>query len=194
MGLPKELAYFTPEDYLYLERQSEIRHEYLDGHVYAMAGESPNHNIICFNLSVVVGSQLRNKPCRGFSPNMKVRTDPGDLFSYPDLTVVCGEPVYHDKRGDVLLNPTVVFEVLSPSTEKYDRGEKFIRYKENISSLENYVLVSQSEAKIELDTKQVNGEWNKTEVSGLKNELHIASIDCRIPLEEVYLNITFQEK
>lgn len=193
MGLPKELPHFTPEDYLYLERQSEIRHEYLDGYVYAMAGESPEHSTICFNLSVVVGSQLRNKPCRGFSPNMKVRTDPGDLFSYPDLTIVCGEPIYHDKRGDVLLNPTVVFEVLSPSTEKYDRGEKFARYRENISSLENYVLVSQLTAKIELYTKQDDGEWNKTEVNGLENELYIASIDCHIPLEEVYENISFQE-
>lgn len=194
MSLPQELQYFTLKDYLYIERQSEIRHEYLDGHVYAMAGENPDHSTICFNLSGIIHAQLRDKPYRGFSPNMKVRTDPGDLFSYPDLTIVCGEPIYHDKRGDVLLNPTVVFEVLSPSTEKYDRGEKFARYRENISSLQNYVLVSQSEAKIEMHTKQESGEWNKTEVIGLENELYIASIDCCIPLEEVYLNITFQEK
>jgi len=193
MGLPKELPYFTPEQYLDIERESEIRHEYLDGYVYAMAGESPDHSTICFNLVVIIGTQLRGKPCQGFSPNMKVRTDPNDLFSYPDLTVVCGEPVYHDSRRDVLLNPTVIFEVLSPSTEKYDRGDKFRRYRENIPSLADYVLVSQSTAKIELYTKQENDEWTRIEVSGLENELYIASIDCHVPLVEVYENITFTE-
>ncbi len=193
MGLPKQLSYFTPQEYLNIERESEIRHEYLDGCVYAMAGESPDHSTICFNLAVIIGTQLRGKPCQGFSPNMKVRTDPSDLFSYPDLTVVCGEPVYHDNRRDVLLNPTVIFEVLSPSTEKYDRGDKFRRYRENIPSLTDYVLVSQSTPKIEHYTKQENDEWVKVEVSGLENELNIASIDCRIPLSEVYENITFTE-
>jgi Uma2 family endonuclease len=193
MGLPKELPYFTPEEYLDIERESEIRHEYLDGYVYAMAGESPEHSLICFNLSVIVGLQLRGKPCQGYSPNMKVRTDPSDLFSYPDLAIVCGEPIYHDKRRDVLLNPKIIFEVLSPSTEKYDRDEKFRRYRENIPSMTDYILVSQSTPKIEHFTKQDNGEWTKVEVSGLSNELYIASIDVRIPLEEVYENITFYE-
>lgn len=192
MGLPKELPHFTPQEYLNIERESEIRHEYLDGYVYAMAGESPEHSTICFNLFVIIGTQLRSKPCRGFSPNMKVRTDPSDLFSYPDLAIVCGEPVYHDTRRDVLLNPTVIFEVLSTSTEKYDRDEKFRRYRENIPSLTDYVLVSQSTAKIEHYTKQDDGEWTKVvEVSGLENQLYIASIDCHIPLEEVYENISF---
>jgi Uma2 family endonuclease len=129
MALPQTLPIFTPEEYLSLERCSKLRHEYLDGFVYAMAGESPEHSTICFNLSGVIHAQLMDSPCRGFSPNMKVRNDPGGLYSYPDLAVVCGEPVYHDDRRDVLINPTVIFKVLSPSTEAYDRGEKSLRYR-----------------------------------------------------------------
>ena len=143
MALPQQfLPTMSAEHYLLLERATEERHEFIDGVVYAMAGESPDHSTICFNLATIIGAQIRDQPCRGFSPNMKVRTSSGDLFAYPDLMIVCGEEKFHDKRGDVLLNPTVIFEVLSPSTEKYDRGEKFLRYRTQIESLEDYVLVS----------------------------------------------------
>src|ERR1051325_2801537 len=126
MALPQQyLPALSTEQYLDLERLSEMRHEFLDGLMYAMAGETPDHSTICFNLAYTVGSQIKDEPCRGFSPNMKVRTGLGDLYAYPDLMIVCGEPRFHDKRGDVLLNPTVIFEVLSPSTEKYDRVKSF---------------------------------------------------------------------
>ena len=122
---------FTIDDYLALERIEEERHEYLDGCVYAMAGESPDHGTICMNLSIHLGSQLLGTPCRAFSKDTKVRCGPSPrpggslqgLFAYPDLVIVCGTMQFHDQAHDVLLNPTVIVEVLSPSTEAFDRGE-----------------------------------------------------------------------
>lgn len=185
MSLPRTLSVFTAEQYLDLERHTEIRHEFLDGTVYAMSGASRAHSAICFNLAVVIGSQLRGTPCAGFSADMKVRAGDASLYAYPDLTVVCGEPVLHDDHGDVLLNPVVTFEVLSRSTEAYDRGEKFERYK-TIETLTDYVLVSQDRARIEHFSRRPDGTWALTEVSGLDASLDLASIDCRLPLAEVY--------
>jgi len=184
----------TTEEYLALERQSEIRHEFLDGFVYAMAGESPTHSTICFNLAVSVGSQLRDKPCRGFSPNMKVRAGEKGLYAYPDLMIVCGEPVSLDERGDVLINPTVIFEVLSPSTEAYDRGEKFERYRTHIETLRDYLLVSQDQPRVEHHHRETDGTWTRAEVTGLAETLSLASIDCSIGLADVYSRITFVEE
>jgi Uma2 family endonuclease len=193
MSLPHALPVFTPEQYLSLERTSEIRHEYLDGFVYAMAGESPEHSTICFNLAGSLHFQLRGTPCRGFSPNMKVRTDRSGLYAYPDLTVVCGEPSYHDERRDVLTNPVVIFEVLSPSTEVYDRSEKFLRYRTEIETLQDYVLVSQDRPRIEHFSRQPDGSWLSSEVNGLTETLSLPSIDCRTALAEVYSRIDFQD-
>ena len=190
MSLPHAMPVFTSGEYLSLERQSEIRHEYLDGFVYAMAGEGPAHSTICFNLSGLVHAQWRGTSCRGFSPNMKVRAGEAGLYSYPDLAVACGEPVFEDKHGDVLLNTTVIFEVLSRSTEAYDRGEKFERYK-RVETLRDYVLVSQDQPRIERFSLQPDGTWSKSEVSGLDSTLALDTINCRIPLAEVYERISF---
>lgn len=183
---------FTPEEYLSLERVSEIRHEYLDGFVYAMAGESPEHSTICFNLAGSLHGQLKDAPCRGFSPNMKVRTNESGLYAYPDLMVVCGEPAFHDDRRDVITNPTAIFEVLSPSTEAYDRGEKFLRYSTEIETLQDYLLVAQDQPRIEHFSRQPDGTWLSSEVSGLTETLALPSIDCRIALADVYSRITFE--
>lgn len=191
MAWPQRFPVFTAEQYLALERTSEIRHEYLDGSVYAMAGESPEHSIICFNLGGILHGQLKDKPCRGFSPNMKVRTDPNGLFAYPDLTVVCGDPIYHDERRDVLVNPTVIFEVLSPSTESYDRGEKFLRYSTQIASLRDYVLVAQDRPHVERYYRKPDGAWVSTDVDGLASTLDLASIDCQLSLTDIYARIAF---
>jgi Uma2 family endonuclease len=190
MSLPRALSIFTAEQYLDLERLSEIRHEFLDGTVYATAGESPAHSAICFNLSVVIGLQLRGTPCKGFSPNMKVRAGEAGLYAYPDLAVACGETFFHDRHGDVLTNPSVIFEVLSRSTEAYDRGEKFERYK-SIETLTDYVLVSQDRPRLEHFSRRPDGTWLRTEVSGLESSLGIASINCLVPLAEVYDRIEF---
>lgn len=191
MALPQQfLPAITAEQYLQLERASEIRHEFLDGLVYAMAGESPDRSTICFNLAAVIGSQIRDKLCRGFSPNMKVRAGIGGLYAYPDLMIVCGEAKFHDERGDVLLNPTVIFEVLSPSTEKYDRGEKFRRYSSQIESLKDYVLVSQDQLRIEHHHLESDGTWILTEVRGPEGVLSLTPIECQLPLLDVYRNTT----
>jgi Uma2 family endonuclease len=187
MALPKTfLPVISVEEYLAIERMSEIRHEFLDGLVYAIAGESPDHSRICFNLASNIGVQIKNQPCEGFSPNMKVKAGESGLYAYPDLMIVYGKAVFHDQHGDVLLNPTVIFEVLSPSTEAYDRGEKFLRYRSHIGSLQDYVMVLQDRPQIEHYSRQADGAWLLSEVSGLSSELFICSIDCHIPLGEVY--------
>lgn len=191
MPLAKTHPIFTIKNYLDFERLSKERHEFLDGTVYAMAGESPRHSTICFNLYIIVGSQIRGKRCRGFSPNMKIATNNQGLFSYPDLAIVCGEPVLHNTKGDVLLNPAVIFEVLSPSTEHYDRGEKFLRYINGIETLTDYVLISQDKPLIGRFEKQADGEWAKTEFAGLESVLRLESIECEIALEELYNLIEF---
>src|SRR6266540_1404567 len=134
MSLPQSQSLSTAEEYLEFERAAFERHEWLDGLIYGMAGESPQHSLISANIIGILNMQLRGKPCAVFSPNMKVYSrlsiDVGvkGLFSYPDCTVVCGPPLFHDKHRDVLINPRVVIEVLSPSTELYDRSKKFHRY------------------------------------------------------------------
>ena len=190
MSLPRALAVFTPEEYLDLERLSEIRHEFLDGTVYAMAGESPTHSAICFNLAGALHPQLRGTNCRGFSPNMKVRAGESGLYAYPDLAVACGEAFFHDKHGDVLLNPTVIFEVLSRSTQTYDRGEKFERYK-SIETLRDYVLVSQDRPRLEHFSLQPDGTWAHAELEGADVDLALDSINCRVRLADVYDRIDF---
>jgi Uma2 family endonuclease len=197
MSVPKPQPH-TVEEYLALERLSEERHEYLDGLIYAMAGESPEHGIVCVNLTRIVSTQLLGTPCQVFSKDMKVRSGPDPrsrrltkgLFSYPDLIVVCGEFQFHDKHRDVLLNPTVIIEVLSPTTEAFDRGEKFWRYRTHLPSLKDYVMVAQSIPMIDHYVHR-DGEWVLSTVSGLESSLKIASIDCSLSLADVYDRISF---
>lgn len=191
MALAQTHPVFTIEKYLDYERDGEERHEFLDGSVYAMAGESPRHSTICYNLYGITHAELRGGRCRGYSPNMKIATSSKGLFSYPDLAIVCGEPKYHDKKGDVLLNPKVIFEVLSPSTENYDRGEKLLRYTNNVESLTDYILISQDKPLIEHYAKQKDGNWAKNEVEGLAARFYLPTIEAEISLAELYENVTF---
>ena len=185
--LPREKAKrYTPEEYLELERLAIVRHEYFEGEIRQMAGESLKHSQICVNLTGEIRAQLKGKPCQALSPNMKVRAETKGLFAYPDLTVVCGEPVFHDQKRDVLLNPRVIFEVLSPSTERYDRTMKFFKYRHEIADLTDYVVVSQDSAFVEHYEKQTDRRWIHTVVGGLENALNIVSIDCRLTLAEIY--------
>ena len=200
MSPPKSETRYTVEEYLAMERESEERHEYLDGIVYAMAGESPEHGEICMNLSRIISAQLMGKPCRARSKDSKVRNGPipktchttKGLYSYPDLLVVCGEPEFHDKYRDVLLNPKVIIEVLSPTTEAFDRGEKFLRYRTFVESLTDYLVVVQSRSLIEHFARQPNGQWviaaTATEIS---RSVELTSIDCVLGLSKVYDRIVF---
>ncbi len=203
MSLPKSEIRYTVEEYLALERESEERHEYLDGQILAMAGESPEHADICSNLSGILNPTLRGKPCRVWSKDMKVRSGPvpqnpystRGFFSYPDLLVVCGDPQFHDEYRDVLINPVVIIEVLSSSTEAFDRGEKFRRYRTFNPSLTDYLVVAQNQPLIEHFARQGNGQWVIADsVNDLSGSIYIASIDCTVQLSVVYDRIVFLEE
>jgi len=190
---------YTVAEYLEFERQAEERHEYLDGVIRAMAGESPTHGDINVNLLGELRAQLKDKPCRVISANTKIRSghpiaqtrQSKGLFSYADASVVCEERKYLDKHQDVLLNPTVVFEILSPSTESFDRGEKFWRYRAHLESLTDYVLISQAYPLVEHYRRQADGQWLLNPISGLDGVLKIDSIDCSLPLAELYYGVEF---
>jgi Uma2 family endonuclease len=199
---------FTVEEYLAFERASDERHEYLDGVIYAMAGssspqamagESEDHGTICMNLAVSLGSQVRGTPCRVFSKDMKVRCGPyrphtrEGLYAYPDLVVVCGSSQYHDQIRDVLLNPTVIGEVLSPSTEAFDRGEKFLRYRAWLSTLTDYLLVAQHRPLIDHYHRQEDSTWTLRALEGLHAHVHLETIGCTVPLADVYERIMFSQ-
>jgi Uma2 family endonuclease len=186
----------TPEEYLALEREAEERHEWLDGLIYAMAGESPDHSIINANIIAELNIQLRGKPCAVYSPNMKTRAQllptagMKGLFAYPDAMVVCGKPVFHDEHRDVIVNPKVIVEVLSPSTSRYDHEEKFERYQQN-KSLTDYLLVSQKRPQIQHFSRKPRGRWEYLIETKLSGSLVIASIKCKLKLADVYDRIEF---
>ena len=187
MGLAlREIKLYSPEEYLEFERAAEIRHEYLDGEIYEMAGESLAHSRICANILGETRNALKGKNCEALSPNMKVRAETKGLFAYPDMSIVCGEPIFHDEKKDVLLNPKVIVEVLSPSTQRYDQTKKFFRYRKEIASLTDYVLISQDIAFIEHHEKQPDGKWTFNVFEGLDGSFTMASIDCAIPMAEIY--------
>ena len=203
MGLAQTASYYyTIDEYLDLERDAEERHEYLDGTIYTMAGESLAHSDICINLAVTLGTQLKGRDCRATSPNMKVRSGPyikqqkntKGLYSYPDLAIVCGEPQFQDEHTDILLNPTVIIEVLSPSTEAFDRREKLLRYRAQLPTLRDYLLVAQDQPAIEHFHLNEAGYWQHTVVIGLDASLCLESIDCALNLNEVYDRVKFPEE
>jgi Uma2 family endonuclease len=189
----------TIQKYLALERESEERHEYIDGYIYAMAGESPEHGEICANLSGIIVPQLSGAKCRARIKDTKVRSGPNPrssrsrkgMFSYPDILVVCGEVRFHDEHGDVLTNPTVIIEVLSDSTEKFDRGEKFFRYLTWNPTLTDYLLVSQKEPLIWHYVRRSDGSGLLNFYFGLEQSLTIESIRCTLPLAKVYERVSF---
>ncbi|HZS07166.1 MAG TPA: Uma2 family endonuclease [Blastocatellia bacterium] len=196
MSLPKSQLLVTPEKYLAFEREAVERHEWLDGLIYAMAGESPQHSIICSNINAELNLQLRGKPCTVFSPNMKTRAVPiparglEGLFAYPDTMVVCGKPIFHDEHQDVIINPKVIVEVLSKSTSRYDHEEKFERYAGN-KSLTDYLLVSQKRPHIQHLVRKPRGRWELVIETKLSGSILIASIRCRPKLANVYDRIEF---
>ena len=190
---------FTVEEYLVFERASDERHEYLDGVIYAMAGESPDHGRICMNLAATLVPQLRGSACEAFSKDMKVCCSPyhahtrEGLYAYPDLVVVCGAMQFHGQAQDVLVNPTVIVEVLSPSTEAFDRGEKFRRYRAWLPTLMDDVLVAQDRPVIDHYQHTTTGRWELETLEGLDAHLHLPSIACTVPLAEVYERIIFSQ-
>lgn len=194
MGLAQQTALYSPEEYLELERRAQTRHEFVDGIIYAMAGESLSHSQICINLAGEVRTALKGKSCQALSPNMKVRAESKGMYAYPDLTIVCGEPIFHDKQRDVLLNPQVIIEVLSPSTQRYDQTKKFFRYRKELPSLTDYVLIYQDAPFVEHHEKQPDGRWTHNAADGIDDRLQIDSIEIELSLREIYDRVEFAEE
>lgn len=189
MALPA-VQFTNIEDYLAFERTATEKHEYYAGEVFAMSGASLLHNRIQSNLNRRIGNLLDGKPCDVFGSDLRVHIPTNSLFTYPDVVVICGEPELLDDAQDTVLNPSVIFEVLSPSTQSYDRGDKFKLYRD-ISSLQEYILVATDKPGIEHYQRQPDGTWTLQDFSQLHDLLPIATINCALPLAQIYEGISF---
>lgn len=183
----------TPEEYLRIERAAEWKSEYIDGEMFAMSGASHRHTIITANLVRSLGNQLLNEPCTVSSSDLRVATDLRRHYTYPDVVVVCDPPQYVDGQLDTVTNPTLIAEVLSDSTEKYDRGEKFERYRA-VPTLSEYLLVAQDRVHVELFSRQADGRWFLRDWNDPDAEIEIESIHCRLKVAEVYAKVTFGDE
>jgi Uma2 family endonuclease len=171
-------------EYLERERRSETKHELVHGVAVAMAGGTAKHNAIAGNLIIALGVRLRGK-CLVFPSDQRVHVEATGLFTYPDVTVVCGAPKFHPNGRDTLLNPRVLVEVLSSSTEAYDRGAKFAHY-QSIASLEEYVLVTQASKRVEHYRRLETGQWLLSVSEGDDGVLVLSGLGCEIPVAEIY--------
>ena len=184
-------TYLTPAEYLDMERKAVTKSEYLSGQIVAMSGASNAHNIITMNTANQLYNQLVDEDCLVYASDMRVRVHVPVSYVYPDISVVCGEPRFEDDVFDTLLNPTVVIEVLSPSTAAYDRREKFTRYQQ-IASLKEYILISQSRAHVEHHLRQEN-QWHATEFQKFEDVVPVTSIECELLLGHIYRRVTFSD-
>ena len=178
-------SYLTPEQYLTMERTAAYKSEYWRGEVFAMAGASPTHVLIVSNIVAALHGQLRQRPCNVYAADLRVKVQASGLYTYPDVIVVCGTLQFDDDHQDTLLNPTLIVEVLSESTQDYDRGGKFAQYRK-IPSFAEYVLVAQDECHVEHFVKQDQGEWLLSETDRLEDTLTLSSIACTLSLHDIY--------
>jgi Uma2 family endonuclease len=184
---------FSSDEYLARERRGEFKSEYQDGRIYAMAGGSPQHSAIAANVIGELRGQLKGKPCRAYTSDLKIGSATSRQFAYPDVSVVCGELKYHDVEKDVVTNPVLIAEVLSDTTEANDRGDKFFRYRQ-LETLTDYLLISQKRSYIEHYEKQADGRWLlATTAVGLEATVPVASLGCTLLLSEVYDKVEFDE-
>jgi len=178
-------VYYTPEEYLILERQAEYKSEYFNGEIFAMTGASRRHNLVAANVLASLHGQLRKRPCEVYSSDMRVKVSPTGLYTYPDVVVVCNDPLFDDKQKDTLLNPTVLIEVLSKSTASYDRGEKFEHYRK-LDSLTEYLVIAQNKYHVEHYTRQPRNRWLLSETDDIQKTIHLSSIECDLALVDIY--------
>ncbi|HEY6331200.1 MAG TPA: Uma2 family endonuclease [Blastocatellia bacterium] len=176
---------YTPEEYLALERSSGQRSEYFNGEIFAMGGASENHNLIVINVAASLHAQMRGKACKVYSSDMRVRIQQTGLYAYPDVVALCGAAQFDDEYQDILINPAVIIEVLSKSTERYDRWENFAQYR-RIESLAQYVLISQNRNRIESYRRQPHNQWLMSEVSEPHETLELPPIQCTLLIAEVH--------
>ncbi|OLD24938.1 MAG: hypothetical protein AUJ04_08475 [Acidobacteria bacterium 13_1_40CM_3_55_6] len=182
---------YSLEDYFELERTSEEKWEWFNGEVFCMSGVSPNHGLVEINFAALLSNKLEGRNCRVFPADIRIKTPAAPPYRYADLSILCGRPIYENIGGvETLTNPELIVEVLSRSTEAYDRGDKFTYYK-SIPSLREYLLVAQHRPHISQFVKQSDDSWNQTEVNDLAASLYLPSIDCTLALNEVYRGIEF---
>jgi Uma2 family endonuclease len=179
----------TPEEYLAIERKAEYRSEYFNGEMFAMTGASRKRNLIALNIAGEFRQQLKGQPCEAYVNDMRVRIPATGSYTYPEVVVVCGEPEFEDDFVDTLINPSLLVEVLSESTESYDRGRKSGYYR-TIQSLAEYLLVAQDEYKAEQYVKQPDRRWLLTDIRSLEGVIELASVPCILALKEVYDKVT----
>ena len=177
-------TYLTPEEYITAERKATFKSEYLSGEIVAMSGASNEHNLITVNTLNVLYNQLADRGCRVYASDMRVGIGAGASYFYPDIAVTCDKPRFEDDVFDTLINPQVVIEVLSSSTENYDRVEKFARYRQ-LESLQEYVLISQDKVQVEHYLLQ-GDQWLRSELGTLENVLPLVSVDAELPLSQIY--------
>ena len=189
-SVPK--SYLTESEYLQQERNASFKSQFYQGEVFAMAGASREHNLVCGNLITILNNQLRDSDCQVYPSDMRVKVSPTRLYTYPDLSLACGDPQFEDDHGDTLVNPRVLVEVLSESTEGYDRGAKFEQYRQ-LDSLQDYLLIVQDRPHVECFSRQASGNWLLAESSSLSETIRIGSIACDLPLADVYLKVKFTE-
>jgi Uma2 family endonuclease len=186
-----ETALVSLAEYLEMELHSETRHEYVNGRVYAMSpGASSVHYRICWNLMKAFSDQIGKRPCQVFTGDARIKVSPTGMYTYPDISALCGEARFENYKGvDTLLNPSVIIEVLSRTTEPYDRGAKFEHYR-RVESLREYVLVSQNRMSVDGFARD-GAEWRLSELRDPQAVLRLASIGCAIPLDEIYRDVEF---
>ena len=175
----------TEEEYLTLDRAAECKSEFVDGHMYAMSGGTLRHSSLAVRLMSELSLQLMGRKCTVFNSDARVRSAKGRSYFYPDISVVCGEAQTHEDSDDILINPSLIVEVLSPSTADYDHGKKFAHYRE-IATLRDYLLVHPDEPLIEQFARQEDGKWLLSEYRGREGVVHLDSLDCDIALARVY--------
>jgi Uma2 family endonuclease len=182
---PQTIPYLTPQEYLAIERGAQYKSEYFDGEMFAMAGASPAHNQITTNVVGELHPQLKKRPCYVYANDMRVKVSATGLYTYPDIVALCGPARFDDNQKDTLLNPTVIIEVLSESTEAYDRGKKFQHYRA-LESLQEYVLIAQQECRVEHYLRQPGNQWTLTETQDLSEVIQLSSIQCQLALADIY--------
>ncbi len=183
---------YTISEYLAYEQEAAEKHEYRDGQIIVLTGEAYNHAVIAANLFGELGQVLKGTPCRAADNSVRIRIPTTSLYTYADISIVCGEAQFdpQDPSGHTLINPRVIVEVLSPSTEAYDRGEKFSRYR-RLESLEEYVLVSQDAPSVETFFRQPDGGWLLMAYAGLESRARIRCLEAELPLSEIYAGVKF---
>ena len=183
--------YYTEAEYLARERRAKHKSEYYRGEIFAMAGATREHNLISVNVASELRSQLKKRECEVYPSDMRIRL-PSGLYTYPDVTVACGQLKFLDDEVDTLLNPTILVVVLSASTEAYDRGAKAQQYR-NLESLAHYVLVASAKRHIEVHTRQANRGWVISETSDIAATVDLPAIGCQLSLAEVYDKVPFEQ-